>query len=225
MANIAFDDVWAYSVRSTHLGQPVINTVHYGIANPVPPVSTSVLGLAMVNQTASPLMQLIRACAGTDLVVVETSAQWVFRIGDVYPGNTHLTYRKGYALAGTNSGAPLPGQPSITLSTYGETAGSKGVRGGLRLAGITEENIEDGLLTTDFLSSISAEVDACFLSPWIVPDPEATEITLVPIIFSIATWKDGGVDVFAGIDQTNTRRVPGTIRRRKEFSSQGGYPV
>lgn len=224
--DVAAGDVWRFTLRSTYLGQPVVNSVHLLIIEQGSPLSVtdSQLGNALVNASPSPLQTLIVQACNEELVIREASAQWIYRIGDTYPGVARLTYRRALNVPGVVAGAPMPGQPSTTISAYGQIGAEKAIRGGMRLSGLTEEQIEDGLLAPSFISGIQAEADALYMNEWELP--AADDIRLDPIIWSPTLWQaNSPLGFFAAVDQVVIRQTPGTIRRRKEFSSTGGYPV
>lgn len=224
---VELGDVWRFTLRSSFRGQPCVNSIHLIITpegGPTFTVTDQELGNALVNASPSPLQTFLVQAMNEEAVIREASAQWVYRVGDAFPGPSRLTYRRALNVPGVVEGNALPGQPSITLSAYGQIGSTKAMRGGIRVPGISEEQMVDGLISPSFISSIQAEANAMYLNSWspVAVDP----VQLDPILFSYTYWKAGiHSPYFCALDQVVIRQTPGTIRRRKEFSSTGGYPV
>lgn len=217
-------DIWAATTRSTLLGQPIINTVHLIITEIVTTGLTDVnVAGALIGDGLTKLTDLITAAAVDQLECVEQTAQMIRAVDEPYPAATRLTYKQPISAAGEVSGSPLPNQASITISTYGQIAELSALRGGVRLAGLAEESVDDGLIDPAVVSALNTEANAALRLPWVFTTPS---FTVQPIIFSLTRWKEGGpASPWCAVDFYNIRRVPGTIRRRKQFSSTGGYPV
>lgn len=225
MANAQIGDVWRSTIRSSYLGQPVINTIH---------LITTVVGGVVDNRyvgqslaiLVTPLQTFLTQACSEQFVMLERQAQLVRGLGEVYGTQTHLTYRSFINEPGTYSGQEMPGQSTGTVSVYGEIGGTKAIHGGIRIAGISESAIEEALFLESYISEINAEMQAMYQNVWELTGvgPSIEDVSLEPIIFSRTYWKEGTHSPqFAAVDSVQLRRVPGTLRRRKQFSSTGGY--